>query len=196
METPNIAQTPARSGPSSAQITAAIGSTVVIVGLVFAFDAGYFASHWYMLFKWIHVTLAVFWVGGGLLLTTIALRAERSQEPEEMAYIARTAAFVGERLFAPAGLLVFLMGIAMMINTDWGWGKFWVVVGLLGYAVTFATGLLVLGPMAKRVAVLLDTKGAAAPETQAAIQRILLLARVDIGVLLLVVADMVTKPFS
>ena len=33
-------------------------------------------------------------------------------------------------------------------------------------------------------------------ETQATIQRILLVARIDVTVLLLVVADMVTKPFS
>ena len=38
--------------------------------------------------------------------------------------------------------------------------------------------------------------GPAAPETQAAIQRILLVARFDVAVLLLVVVDMVTKPFS
>ena len=43
---------------------------------------------------------------------------------------------------------------------------------------------------------LFDTDGAAAPETQAAIREILLIARVDMGVLLLVVADMVMKPFS
>jgi hypothetical protein len=35
-----------------------------------------------------------------------------------------------------------------------------------------------------------------APETQAAIRRILLIARFDVAVLLLVIADMVTKPFS
>jgi len=46
------------------------------------------------------------------------------------------------------------------------------------------------------VASLLDEKGAAAAETQAAIQRILLVARIDVGVLLLVVADMLLKPFS
>jgi hypothetical protein len=42
----------------------------------------------------------------------------------------------------------------------------------------------------------IETEGAEAPETQAAIQRILLIARVDIAVLLLVVADMVLKPFT
>ena len=60
--------------------------------------------------------MAVFWVGGGLLLTVLGLRAERSDDPAELATLARQAAFAGEKLFAPAGLLVLLMGIAMMIT--------------------------------------------------------------------------------
>jgi uncharacterized membrane protein len=130
------------------------------------------------------------------MLTILGLRAERSTDPLEMATLARQAAFAGEKFFAPAGLVVLLMGIAMMINTNWGWGRFWVIAGLIGYATTFVTGIAVLSPMAKKIDALMTEKGPTAPETQAAIQRILLVARVDIGVLLLVVADMVTKPFS
>ena len=155
-----------------------------------------FYANWYALFRVTHVVMAVFWVGGGLLLTILGLRAESMDDPGEMATLARQAAFVGERLFAPAGLVVFLMGIAMMINTDWGWGKFWVIVGLIGYVSTFVTGIGVLSPLAKKVHQLLETQGPDSPETQAAIKRILLIARVDVAVLLLVVADMVTKPFS
>jgi hypothetical protein len=70
------------------------------------------------------------------------------------------------------------------------------VAGLVGYALTFVTGIGVLSPLAKKIDVLLKEKGPAAPETQATIQRILLVARFDIAILLLVVADMVTKPFS
>jgi len=88
------------------------------------------------------------------------------------------------------------MGIAMMINTDWGWGKFWVVVGLIGYAMTMFTGMAILSPQAKRITELAESKGPTAPETLAAIRRIMLVARFDIAVLLVVVADMVTKPFS
>ena len=84
----------------------------------------------------------------------------------------------------------------MMVDTDWGWGKFWVVAGLVGYGVTFVTGVAMLSPLAKRIDALMADKGPTAPETQAAIQRILLVARFDVAVLLLVVADMVTKPFS
>jgi uncharacterized membrane protein len=88
------------------------------------------------------------------------------------------------------------MGIGMVVNLGLDWGSFWIVAGLVGYAITFLTGLLVLGPQAKRIGHLLETKGATASETQAAIRRILLVARVDEGLLLLVVADMVLKPFS
>jgi uncharacterized membrane protein len=177
----------------STPLTLILGLIVLALGLVFAIDA---YGGWYPIFKWVHVTLAVFWVGGGLTLTVLALRAERTADPTEMAMIARQAAFVGERFFAPAGLLVLGMGIAMVVNLGLDWGASWIVVGLVGYAITFLTGLLVLGPQAKRIAQLIETKGPAAVETQAAIRRILLIARVDEGVLLLVVADMVLKPFQ
>ena len=39
-----------------------------------------------------------------------------------MAVIARQAAVVGERFFAPAGLLVLAMGIAMVVNLGLDWG--------------------------------------------------------------------------
>jgi len=195
METPH-AEAPAQRSLPSGPVTAAIGLTVVAVALVFLFETNVFPSDWYALFKLVHVVGAVVWVGGGLTLTILAMRAERSSDPGEMATIARQAAFTGERVFAPVGLIVFLMGIAMVINLHWGWGTTWIVIGLVGYAITFLTGLLVLGPQAKRIGQLLETKGAEAAETQAAIQRILLLARIDMGVLLLVVADMVLKPFT
>lgn len=192
METPH-AEAPA--GRNAGALTAAIGLVVAVVAIAFALGSAWYGD-WYALFRLVHVTLAVFWVGGGLTVTLLALFAERRQDPQEMALIARQAAFVGERFYAPAGLVVLLMGIAMMINTDWGWGKFWVVAGLVGYAATFTTGIAFLGPESRRIAGLLADKGAAAAETQAAIRRILVIARFDTAVLLLVVADMVTKPFS
>jgi uncharacterized membrane protein len=110
--------------------------------------------------------------------------------------IARQAASAGEKIFAPAGLVVFLMGIAMMLDTDWGWGKFWVVAGLIGYAATFTTGIAVLSPLAKKIGASVEANGPTHPETLALIKRIMLIVRFDMAVLLLVIADMVTKPFS
>jgi uncharacterized membrane protein len=197
METPAAASAPAERR-SSAPLTIGIGLVTVALGLVFAFDAAD-DPHWFALFKWIHVSVAVFWVGGGLLLTALGLKAETSDDPNEIATLARWAAWVGERLFAPAGLVVLAMGIAMLIHGNGPlvrWDKFWVIVGLVGYASTFVTGIAVLAPLAKQVAELSETKGTTAPETTAAIRRILLISRFDVAVLLVVVADMITKPFS
>jgi len=180
---------------SSGQLTAVIGLVVLALILVFAFDSAWY-GHWYALFRVLHVGVAVFWVGGGLLLTILGLKAERSDDPNEVVTLARWAAWVGERLFAPAGGVVLALGIAMMINTDWGWGKFWVDAGLVGYAFSMVIGMAVLSPLAKKIAELSESKGATAPETLAAVSRILLVARFDVAILLLVVADMVTKPFS
>ena len=193
--------TPAAAPPSASRssvwFTAGVALALVAVGLTFALKTTDAPTHAFAIFKLIHVSFAVFWVGGGLLLTVLALRAERAQSVDEIAHIARQAVFAGERLFAPAGLVVLAMGIAMVVDSpEIGFGTTWVDIGLVGYALSFTTGIGVLAPRAKQIVALLDEKGAAAPETQAAIQRILLIARVDVAVLLLVVADMLMKPFS
>ena len=195
MDTPHPAEAAADRRASNT-VTAVVACAVVAFALVFVFKTNVAPSHWYAFFKWVHVTGAVLWVGGGLTLTILALKAERSADPAEMAMIARQAAFVGERVFAPIGLLVLGMGIAMVVNLDLDWGTSWILIGLIGYAITFTTGLLVLGPQAKRIGRLIETAGADAAETQSAIRRILLIARVDEGVLLLVIAAMILKPFT
>ena len=194
MDTPHPAEAAADRRASNT-VTAVVGLAVLALALVFVFNTNVFTSNWYAFFKWVHVTGAVLWVGGGLALTILALWAERKQDPAEMAMIARQAAFIGERVFAPTGLLVLLAGIGMVINLHWSWSTSWILIGLVGYTITFLTGLLVLGPQAKRIGQLIETAGPDAPETQAAIRRILLIARVDEGVLLLIVAAMVLKPF-
>ena len=198
METPSAANAPSEGRISSTQLTGLIGLALVAVGLVFAFDSSD-GPHWFALFKWIHVSVAVFWVGGGILLTILGLKAERADDPNEIVTLARWAAWVGQRLFAPAGGVVLAMGIAMLIHGGdpiIAWSKFWVIVGLIGYASTMVTGMAILSPQAKRITELSETKGPTAPETIAAIRRILVISRFDVAVLLVVVADMVTKPFS
>src|SRR5262245_10044149 len=130
METPH-AEAPADRRASNA-VTALVGLAVAIVAIVFVFETNALPSHWYAFFKVVHVVGAVFWVGGGLTLTILAMRAERASDPGEMATIARQAAFVGERFFAPVGLIVFAMGIAMVTNLNLDWGQFWIIVGLVG----------------------------------------------------------------
>jgi uncharacterized membrane protein len=192
METTSAAPSSSRAG----WITPAILLVVAGVFLLFAFKATDAASTWFGVFKLVHVSFAVFWVGGGLLLTVLAARAERANSAADLANIARQAMFAGEKLFAPASGIVLAMGIVMVINQHIGFGTTWVTIGLIGFAISFVTGIAVLAPRARKLVELFDTVGADAPETQAAIGEIILIARVDVALLLIVVADMLMKPFS
>ena len=192
--------TPATPAPaeerSSGALTYVLLAVVLVVATIFAFNSSAVPNHWYGLFKAIHVTFAVAWVGGGVLLTILAIVAERSTDPSEIAAVARQAATVGEKFFAPAGLVTFLMGIAMMINTSWGWGTFWIDAGLVGYAASFLVGILVIAPRAKKLHATIEANGPTHPDSIARIKEIMLIARFDVALLLVVIADMVTKPFS
>ena len=192
METSATTQTPARAAPLTLSFIL-IGVIALVVAL-FAAESLY--NGWYALFKAVHVIFAVIWIGGGFVLTLLGLIAEQRNDPGEIAIVARQAATVGLKVFAPAGLIVFLMGIAMMLNTNWGWGKFWVVAGLVGYAMTFLTGLLVLDPLTKKIDASVHANGPTHPETIVLVKRVLFIVRFDMALLFLVVADMVTKPFA
>src|SRR5437763_12474665 len=130
---------------SSAPLTGVLAGVVLVVAIVFISNAGW-SNAWYSAFKAIHVVAAVVWIGGGAFLTILGVAAERKNDPVELATIARQAATVGEKLFAPAGLVVVAMGIAMMVNTDWGWGGFSSVDGFVSYAFTFVAGYGVIPP--------------------------------------------------
>ncbi|MFL5961921.1 MAG: DUF2269 family protein [Gaiellaceae bacterium] len=181
---------------NSGTLTYALLAIVLAVAAIFALNSTSVPDHWYGLFKAVHVTSAVLWVGGGTMLTILAIIAERSNDPLQIANIARQAATVGEKFFAPIGLVTFLMGLAMMLNTNWGWGKFWVVIGLIGYATTFAIGIGLIAPTVKKLHAVIEANGATHPDATALIKRVMLIARVDAALLLVVVLDMVTKPFA
>ncbi len=195
MDTPAAGSTASARGSNN--LTYAILAGVAVIGVIFAFSGSNAVfNDWYALFKAVHVLFAVIWVGGGIAIMIHAIRAQNAQDPEGIVTVAKQAAFMGEKVFAPVGLVTFLMGIAMMINTNWGWGHFWVILGLLGYASTFIVGIAVLSPLAKKVDASAEQHGPTHPETLALIDRVMLIARVDIAVLMVVVLDMVTKPFA
>jgi uncharacterized membrane protein len=183
--------TPVAARRSKTTATLAAAALFAVVAVIFFLSA----ANWYLVFKSIHVLAAIVWLGGGGLLIFLGVLAQHRENPRDLAQIAQQAAYCGERIFAPAGLLVVLMGVAMMINGDLDWGQFWVIAGLVGYAVTFGVGIGYLTPLAKKINASIEEHGVEDPGTQALGDRILLVARFDIAMLLLVVIDMVVKPF-
>jgi uncharacterized membrane protein len=84
----------------------------------------------------------------------------------------------------------------MTSNGDIPYDQFWLIFGLVAWGLSAATGILFLGPEAKRLNKAAAEHGPKSPQVQARLRRILLVARIDIALMFLIVFDMVVKPFS
>ena len=171
-------------------ITALAAGFLLVGALVFIVES----DSWYLAFKAIHVLSAVLWIGGGAFLTFMAIATERADDPARLVEIARQAEWGATRIFVPASFVVLGMGIAMTINGDLDWGQFWLVFGLIAWAITTTVGIGFLTPQIKKLTRLLEDHDARDPEVQAVVGPLLLAARLDIALLLLIVVDMTVKP--
>jgi uncharacterized membrane protein len=188
-----VDQTQAAPAPApTSRVTLAAG-VILLVGLIVF---GWAAPASFDVYKMLHVLASVVWVGGGATLVILVLLTERENDPRALVALAHKVDFIATRVFIPSSLIVLLFGILMMVKGDLDWGQFWVVAGLVGFAATFLTGVGFLTPQTKRFNALAAEQGPEAPETQAALHKLLLVARFDVALLLLVVADMAAKPFS
>jgi uncharacterized membrane protein len=172
-------------------VTSAIAIALVVVAIIFAAN-----TQWYFVFKMIHVGAAVVWVGGGLFLAICAVLAELARNDDQLLQVGYWAEHVAGRLFPLMSFVVLGFGIAMTSNGDIGYNQFWIVFGLIAWALSAATGILFLGPEAKRLNKAAAERGVKSPEVQARLQRILLVVRVDVALMFVIVLDMVAKPFS
>jgi uncharacterized membrane protein len=171
--------------------TSAIGIALIVASIVFAASAP-----WYFVFKMLHVGAAVIWVGGGLFLTICAVLAELANDDDQLLQIGHWAEVVAGRLFPVMSFVVLGFGIAMTSNGDIPYNQFWLIFGLAAWALSAATGMLFLGPEAKRLNRAAAEHGPRSPQVQARLRRILLVVRADVALMFLIVFDMVVKPFS
>jgi uncharacterized membrane protein len=171
--------------------TSAIVLVVLVVSIIFAAD-----TQWYFVFKMIHVGAAVVWVGGGLFIAMCAVLAELANDDDQLLQIGYWAEHVASRVFPLMSFVVLGFGIAMTANGNIGYDQFWIVFGLIAWAASAATGILFLGPEAKRLNKAAEAHGPKSPQVQDRLRRILLVIRMDVALMFLIVFDMVVKPFS
>src|ERR1700748_74957 len=62
----------------------------------------WFAPDSYSIFKALHVTSAVIWVGGDVTLTTLGIVFERRRDGETMAALGKMGAWIGVKVYTPA----------------------------------------------------------------------------------------------
>ena len=143
-----------------------------------------------------HFTTAILWIGAGFSLVVLALLAERKDDDGGLRTSLDVANRLGNVYFVPVSALVIVFGIWLVAESGaWSFSQLWIVLGLVGYAITFLTGLLVIKPRAERIGKMIEAaRGEMTPEALFEGRKLLTLARIDYVVLFLVVLDMVVKP--
>jgi uncharacterized membrane protein len=149
---------------------------------------------YYEALLYLHILTAVLWVGGGFMLLMLVHRGQRTDDDVLLERLARNSQWLAQRLFIPSSLAVLLLGILLTIEGPWSFGDLWIVLGLVGYGVSFLTGILFLEPEGKRVAAAIAEHGPKSAEARRHIRRINAVQRMEMVVLLLVVAAMALKP--
>jgi hypothetical protein len=147
----------------------------------------------YELYLLVHALGAIVWVGANTSLHVLALRAERANDAHVLQRVLADSDTL-TRIIIPSSLLVVLAGLAMVLDGPWSFSMLWIDLGLAGFAVTFFTGLLKLKPAGERLSAVVEADGGFSAAAMAQAGRLLAIARADVLVLCLVVADMVAKP--
>jgi uncharacterized membrane protein len=149
---------------------------------------------YYEVLLFLHIAGSIVWLGSGLLLQLLGIRADASGDPKRIKTLVEEADWLSTRLFIPTSLAVFVLGVLLVIEGPWSFGDLWIVLGLIGYATTFLTGIALITPQAKRIGRAIEREGGVGPVAVVEIRRIFLISRVDLVVLFTVVADMALKP--
>jgi uncharacterized membrane protein len=149
----------------------------------------------YKAFMTVHVLAAIVWLGGGFLVLAQLERAKAAKHEDEMVKLAISADFWATHLFIPVALLLLVCGFGMIGTGHLGFGHAFIDIGLVGWAVSFALGAAYLGPQSGRVKKLAEASGGTVTtEMLSRVERIVMVARVDMVILLAVAALMVIQP--
>ena len=144
----------------------------------------------------LHVLAAITWLGSAMYAQVLVTKVLREKDPEHLGVVARDIGVMGKTLLMPASIAVLVFGIAMIAySPEWNFGQTWVLIGLGGIAATIVTGAGFLGPESARLGKLAaEGHTPAEPDIERRIRKIVGISRIDLVVLIVVVADMVFKP--
>jgi hypothetical protein len=146
---------------------------------------------WYAVFKFLHVSAAVCWVGGGVVLMYLAILGQRAKDDTATMTVVKQTASLATTWFIPSSMATLLLGI-VVASIGGLWSEAWVILGLLGFAATFATGFFVIRPSADAIAKH-ETDGRR-DLALAFGNKLMKISKFDYVMLFTVIADMVVKP--
>lgn len=150
----------------------------------------------YELYLLVHIGASAVWIGTGFAMALLQTRAQLARGTGRVLALAREGAVLGPRLYLPANLLVLASALLLVREGHWGYDVLWIRLGLAGFVLSFAMGVLFFGPGWGRVGRRVEREGLESPAVAAAIRRMLVGSWVDLGLLFGVLFAMTVKPAS
>jgi uncharacterized membrane protein len=142
----------------------------------------------------LHILAASTWIGAAFALQVIAHRHRQSTPDTVVDAFAIDSESVGKTLFGPAAIVLLVTGVALVAREHQGWTDTWILLGIGALVAAGAIGGAFLVPEGRRIAELARTPGHDAAEVRDRTRRRFLVARFDLTILILAVADMVVRP--
>lgn len=142
----------------------------------------------------IHILMAVTWVGSNVAQQIYAVRARRAG-PQQFGAIIEQVGWYGNHVLAPASLVLILTGFGLAATGDWSLTEPWLIFAIAVWVASFVLGAGYLGPSSAKVGEAMAANGGAVPDDKLPlVDRLFLVSRIELVLLLLVVADMAVKP--
>ncbi len=147
----------------------------------------------YTVAKFLHVMLAIVWVGGAIMIQLLARSAQASALPGRIAELSADVENIGKKVFTPLSILVLLLGVYLVQEGDWGFGSLWISLAMLGILISIVNGAGYLGPQTSKLTRMIQAEGDDSPAVRERMSTILRVARMETALLVFIVFLMVTK---
>ena len=151
---------------------------------------------WFELLLFLHVLAFGLWFGSGLAIYVLATRARAA--PAAFGPFLVNANWWAGRAHPASGVLLLLTGILMVTDSDFiEFGDTWVWLGIVGLVAAFGIGGALIGRTSDELTKHIEAAGGTLPEDGRPLaDQLLVYVRIELAILVLVVADMVAKPGS
>jgi uncharacterized membrane protein len=151
-------------------------------------------ASYFTLFKFIHVTAAILWIGGASTLGVLNARLAREEDRAALATLLRQANFLGRAILGPAAALTLIAGIATAVSVGFDFGALWITWGFIGVFGSMLLGATFIRRANVRLGELVSTVEPENSRLSALQRRIALLNLINVLLLLSTVGAMVFKP--
>ena len=147
---------------------------------------------WYELLLSLHLLAIATWFGSGLAITAMGFMSLRTG-PEAFGGFVLPASKWASRAHPAAGVVLLLTGFAMIADADLDFDT-WLILGLIGLVLTMGVGGALIGRTADGIVKRIEGGSLTAEELSVSARQLLLYTRIELVILVLVIADMVAKP--